>query len=56
MDDLIEKPQTPLDDDCCGGGSCTPCVWDFFYDQMSIYRKQKRQLAAQEEALKTPES
>lgn len=46
MTDLIEKPTKPLDDDCCGGGACAPCVWDHFYDQLSIYRKQQRELAA----------
>ena len=47
MSELIEKPIKPADDDCCGGGSCCPCVWDHFYDQLSIYRKQQRELAAQ---------
>ena len=48
MTDLIEKPTKPLDDDCCGGGACAPCVWDHFYDQLSIYRKQQRAIAAKE--------
>lgn len=49
MTDLIEKPEKPLDDDCCGGGACCPCVWDHFYEQMSLYRKQQRALAAEAE-------
>jgi len=48
MSEIIEKPEKPLDDDCCGGGCCSPCVWDHFYDQMSLYRKQQRALTAQE--------
>jgi len=52
MTDLIEKPTKPADDDCCGGG-CTPCVWDTFYDQLSMYRKQQRALAAKEESSNT---
>jgi len=50
MSELIEKPEKPLDDDCCGGGACAPCVWDHFYEQMSLYRKQQREIAAQEAA------
>ncbi|NRA54832.1 MAG: hypothetical protein HRU23_11860 [Gammaproteobacteria bacterium] len=55
MTELIEKPVKPLDDDCCGGGACAPCVWDHFYEQYAIYRKQKRAIAAKEaeEAAKT---
>lgn len=47
-EELIEKPIKPLDDDCCGGGACAPCVWDHFYDQLSVYRKQQRAIAAKE--------
>ncbi|NRA61284.1 MAG: hypothetical protein HRU25_10335 [Psychrobium sp.] len=53
MSELIEKPTKPADDDCCGGGSCCPCVWDHFYDQLSIYRKQQRAIVAQALALET---
>lgn len=27
-DTIVEEPQKPALDDCCGGGSCYPCVWD----------------------------
>jgi hypothetical protein len=46
MIELIDKPTKPLDDDCCGGGACAPCVWDHFYEQLSVYRKQQRELTA----------
>jgi Oxidoreductase-like protein, N-terminal len=42
MSEPIEKPIKPADDDCCGGGACAPCVWDHFYEQLSLYRKQQR--------------
>lgn len=50
MSDIIDKPEKPLDDDCCGGGACAPCVWDHFYEQLSVYRKQQRAIAAAEQA------
>jgi len=34
MTQKIEKPTPPADDDCCGGGSCTPCVWDFYFKEL----------------------
>lgn len=50
MTDLIEKPDKPQDDDCCGG-ACDPCVWDIFYEDLSAYRKQQRSLKALENKL-----
>ncbi|NRA71547.1 MAG: hypothetical protein HRU24_11030 [Gammaproteobacteria bacterium] len=47
-EELVEKPTKPLDDDCCGGGACAPCVWDNFYEQLSVYRKQQRAITAKE--------
>ncbi|MRI31564.1 hypothetical protein EOPP23_00975 [Endozoicomonas sp. OPT23] len=36
----IEKPERPADDDCCGGG-CSPCVWDFYHDQLARWLDQQ---------------
>ncbi|WP_338367333.1 oxidoreductase-like domain-containing protein [uncultured Pseudoalteromonas sp.] len=41
-----DKPQKPKPDECCGGGSCCPCVWD-------EYREKYRQWQAQS-TLKKP--
>ncbi|MBQ4847239.1 oxidoreductase-like domain-containing protein [Pseudoalteromonas sp. MMG005] len=27
-DTPLPEPTKPRSDDCCGGGSCCPCVWD----------------------------
>jgi len=40
----ITKPEKPLDDDCCGNG-CTPCVWDHYYDQLSLWNEQQKEEA-----------
>ncbi|MBD1583786.1 oxidoreductase-like domain-containing protein [Pseudoalteromonas sp. S16_S37] len=26
----VNEPQKPKSDECCGGGSCCPCVWDTY--------------------------
>ncbi|WP_454178733.1 oxidoreductase-like domain-containing protein [Pseudoalteromonas sp. MBR-15] len=28
------KPQKPAPDECCGGGSCCPCVWDEYREKL----------------------
>ncbi|TPV59020.1 hypothetical protein FJ444_08150 [Aestuariibacter sp. GS-14] len=33
MMELPLKPEKPLKSDCCGGGSCCPCVWDVYYEK-----------------------
>ncbi len=33
-----DKPRTPAEDDCCGGGACNPCVWDTYYAQLQQWR------------------
>lgn len=43
MKEIIKKPTKPSASDCCEG-SCDPCVWDIFYDDLSSYRKQQRTL------------
>ena len=27
-----------IDDDCCGGGACNPCVWDHYYAELQKWR------------------
>jgi len=34
----LEKPLSPADDDCCGGGACNPCVWDDYYAKLQAWR------------------
>ena len=31
--ELPPEPEKPLNSDCCGGGSCCPCVWDVYYEK-----------------------
>jgi len=48
MSNSHEKPITPADDDCCGGGACNPCVWDHYYTELQKWRieeAKKRQLS-----------
>lgn len=35
----MDKPIPPSDDDCCGGGACDPCVWDYFYEQRRKWKQ-----------------
>ncbi|WP_353517808.1 oxidoreductase-like domain-containing protein [Thalassotalea sp. SU-HH00458] len=37
---LNTKPVPPADDDCCGGGSCSPCVWDQYYADLTQWQQQ----------------
>jgi len=39
----IAKPVRPENDDCCGGGSCCPCVWDAYFNQLSLWEEQEAQ-------------
>lgn len=43
---LLEKPEPPESNECCGSGSCCPCVWDYYRDQMKLWRAQQAELAA----------
>jgi hypothetical protein len=40
---LIEKPEPPASNECCGSGSCCPCVWDYYREQMAIWQQQQLQ-------------
>lgn len=46
---LIEKPERPLDNECCGGGACQPCVWDYYFEQLELWQKQQQQVAKNSE-------
>ncbi|GGF80015.1 oxidoreductase-like domain-containing protein [Alteromonas lipolytica] len=46
MHDLPPEPEKPLYSDCCGGGSCCPCVWDDYYEKLAIWREAKQAQAA----------
>lgn len=48
MSKPLEKPCAPADDDCCGGGACNPCVWDFYYEQLQKWRIEQSKLKEQE--------
>ncbi|MDN3379838.1 MULTISPECIES: oxidoreductase-like domain-containing protein [unclassified Pseudoalteromonas] len=34
-----DKPQRPASDECCGGGSCCPCVWDEYREALKTWRE-----------------
>lgn len=43
---LIEKPEPPGSNECCGSGSCCPCVWDYYREQLALWQQQQAQLAS----------
>lgn len=40
----MEKPEEPGLSECCGGGSCCPCVWDVYFDQLAQWQQQQIEL------------
>jgi len=40
----LQKPEKPKPDECCGGGSCCPCVWDAYRQQLAIYNQALKKL------------
>ena len=42
MSSIPEKPEKPLRDDCCGGGSCCPCIWDVYYEKLAKWKEAKQ--------------
>ena len=36
---LPERPEKPLDSDCCGNG-CVPCVLDIYAEELSIWERE----------------
>ena len=41
--DLPEKPEEPLQSDCCGTG-CTPCVFDLYDQEVKQWEEECRQI------------
>jgi len=37
--ETVSKPRRPASDECCGGGSCCPCVWDEYRDALKQWRE-----------------
>ena len=52
----MNKPERPLDNECCGGGACQPCVWDHYFDQLEKWQTQQDELKALEEPNTKPSS
>ena len=41
MSNLSAKPDRPEDNECCGGG-CSPCVWDYYYEDLKRWQDQQK--------------
>ncbi|WP_434059901.1 oxidoreductase-like domain-containing protein [Pseudoalteromonas aurantia] len=39
INQIPPEPKKPESDDCCGGGSCCPCVWDTYRQARKIWLK-----------------
>jgi hypothetical protein len=35
-----EEPVAPDSNECCGSGSCCPCVWDYYRAQQKAWQQQ----------------
>jgi hypothetical protein len=35
----MEKPDKPTPNECCGGGSCCPCVWDDYFAKLKRWQE-----------------
>lgn len=44
-----EQPVAPDSSDCCGSGSCCPCVWDYYRAEQKAWL-QTQQSSAEEPA------
>ena len=44
---LPPKPEPPDPGDCCGGGACSPCVYDAYEAALKVWRERVAQLQAQ---------
>lgn len=42
--EIVEEPHPPAPSECCGGGSCCPCVWDLYFEQKRLWQEQQKQL------------
>ena len=56
IEQKLEKPLPPADDDCCGGGACNPCVWDHYYAELQKWRIKQAALNEMASQLSTEES
>jgi len=43
MTKILEKPTPPAEGSCCGGG-CSPCIWDFYYEDRQAWKAQQAEL------------
>ncbi|EKO3767308.1 MULTISPECIES: oxidoreductase-like domain-containing protein [Shewanella] len=44
-----EEPVAPESSDCCGSGSCCPCVWDYYRAQQKAWLAQGSDAGAETE-------
>lgn len=49
MKKTLEKPQAPLDEECCESGVCNPCVWDRYYAKLKKWRLQQVEIKEAQE-------
>lgn len=54
MKDLPEKPIPPEPWECCGGGSCCPCVWDKYYEDLHQWNEKWKALTIESSSEKQP--
>lgn len=45
-----EEPVAPESSDCCGSGSCCPCVWDYYRAEQQAWRLYGQACAEQGES------
>lgn len=38
---ILVKPEPPESNECCGSGSCCPCVWDYYREQLALWQQQQ---------------
>jgi hypothetical protein len=38
---IMEKPDKPAPNECCGGGSCCPCVWDDYFAKLKCWQEEQ---------------
>ncbi|MGI1671420.1 MAG: oxidoreductase-like domain-containing protein [Neptuniibacter sp.] len=48
MSDILEKPKPPGEYECCENG-CSPCVWDFYYEKLDEWKRQRGELKVKTE-------
>ncbi len=37
----LPRPVKPGPGECCGGGSCCPCVWDAYFEDLRKWQQQE---------------